>query len=58
MYPGELPVFIRLMGHDEVTRLRLGEEFCVDGSPPLLSELRGLLGDDAVRLTVDAEALG
>jgi DNA polymerase III subunit alpha len=58
MYPGDLPVFIRLMGNDEVTRLRLGEEFCVDGSPPLLSELRGLLGDDAVRLTVDAEALG
>ncbi len=52
MHPGDCPVLIQLVTDGETTRLRLAEEYCVDGSPALLAELRRLLGPEAVRLQV------
>ncbi len=49
-HPGPIPVIIRLLADGEARRLRLGEDLRVDGSPALLSELRELLGTEAVRL--------
>jgi len=49
-YPGDLPVILQLVGDGDTTRLKLGEEHRVDGSPGLLSELRRLVGPEAVRL--------
>jgi DNA polymerase-3 subunit alpha len=49
MHPGRLPVVFQLVDDGEVTRLRLGDDFCVDGSAALLSELRRLVGRSAVR---------
>jgi DNA polymerase-3 subunit alpha len=51
VHPGALPVILRLVTDGEVTRLKLGPELAVDGSPALLSELRRLLGSEAVRLS-------
>ena len=51
LHPGTLRVHIQLLAEDATTRVRLGDEFRVDGSPGFLSELRGLLGPEAVRLT-------
>ena len=48
LHPGSLPVVMRLVDDDGTTRLRLGQEFCVDGSDALMSELRRLLGERAV----------
>ncbi len=45
-----IPVFIWLTGDEDTTRVRLSDDFRVDGSPGLLSELRVLFGPDAVRL--------
>jgi DNA polymerase-3 subunit alpha len=53
MHPGRLPVIVSLVGRDQVTRLRLGQDYRVDGSPALLSELGRLLGPGAVRLAVE-----
>jgi len=50
---GTVPVIVRLIADAEPTRLRLGEDFCVDGSPALLYELRRLLGPGAVRVAVE-----
>jgi DNA polymerase-3 subunit alpha len=47
-HEGPRPVVLRLVVEDEATRLRLGEECCVDGSPELLAELHRLLGAGAV----------
>jgi DNA polymerase-3 subunit alpha len=55
MHPGECAVLIQLVADAGTTRLRLAEEYCVDGSPALLAELRRLLGPEAVRFQV-AEA--
>jgi DNA polymerase III subunit alpha len=53
LYPGSLPVILRLVGERGATRLKIGEGWRVDGSPALLAELRRLFGEGAVRL-VDA----
>jgi DNA polymerase-3 subunit alpha len=50
MHPGALPVVFQLVDDGEVTRLRLGDEFKVDGSAALMSELRRLVGWHSVRL--------
>jgi DNA polymerase-3 subunit alpha len=50
MHPGGLPVVFQLVDDGEITRLRLGDEFKVDGSAALLSELRRLVGWHSVRL--------
>ncbi len=55
-HPGPLPVILRLLADGEATRLRLGEEFRVDGSAALLSELRRLLGPSSVRLVAGEPA--
>jgi DNA polymerase-3 subunit alpha len=52
-HPGKLPVIVRLVSDGETTRLRLAGDYCVDGSPALTSELRRLLGHDAVRFSTD-----
>jgi hypothetical protein len=52
MHPGDLPILIQVVSDGETTRLRLAEEYCVDGSSALLSELQRLLGSAAVRLQV------
>ena len=54
MHPGDLPVVFQLVEDGDVTRLRLGEDFRVDGSAALLSELRRLVGWHAVRLAQGA----
>jgi DNA polymerase-3 subunit alpha len=50
MHPGRLPVVFQLVDDGDVTRLRLGDDFNVDGSAALLSELRQLVGWHSVRL--------
>jgi DNA polymerase-3 subunit alpha len=55
MHPGHLPVVFHLVDDGEVTRLRLGDEFKVDGSAALLSELRRLVGWHSVRLAEEIE---
>jgi DNA polymerase-3 subunit alpha len=57
MYPGRLEVVLRLVSESGVTRLKLSEELGVDGSAALLSELRRLLGSEAVRLTGEDPAV-
>ncbi|HMC37975.1 MAG TPA: OB-fold nucleic acid binding domain-containing protein, partial [Actinomycetota bacterium] len=52
LFPGSIPVVVQLVGEEGVVRLRLGNDFCVDGTPALVAELGHLLGDDAVRLRV------
>jgi hypothetical protein len=47
--PGSRSVTLCLVDDQGSQRLRLGEEFAVDGSAALLSELRRLLGPGAVR---------
>ena len=47
-HPGGRPVVLQVVVEGEATRLRLGEECCVNGSPELLAELRRLLGPGAV----------
>ncbi len=49
MHPGAVPVVFRLVDNGEVTRLRLNDDYRVDGSPALLSELHRLLGPEAAR---------
>jgi DNA polymerase-3 subunit alpha len=51
-HPGDCPVLIQLVTEGGTTRLRLAEEYCVDGSPGLMAELRRLLGPGAVRVQV------
>ena len=41
-------MILHVVVEGEATRLRLGEECCVNGSPELLAELRRLLGPGAV----------
>nr|MBA3729167.1 DNA polymerase III subunit alpha [Actinomycetota bacterium] len=50
MYPGDLPVIVRLVNDGEAMSLRLGEGYRVDGCPALMSELTTLLGSNAVRI--------
>jgi DNA polymerase III subunit alpha len=57
VHPGNLPVILRVVTDGDITRLKLGRELAVDGSPALLSELRRLLGPEAVRLSPDETAL-
>jgi DNA polymerase-3 subunit alpha len=56
MHPGPRPIFVQLVTGGGTTRLRLAEEYRVDGSPALLAELRRLLGPDAVRVQLEAAA--
>ena len=49
-HPGHLPVVVHLVSDGETTRLKLGHDYRVDGSPALLWELRTLLGSTAVRV--------
>jgi DNA polymerase-3 subunit alpha len=53
---GPLPVVVRLIADGASSRLRLGEEFAVDGSTALLSELRRLLGPTSVRTAAEEAA--
>jgi DNA polymerase-3 subunit alpha len=53
LHPGRLPVVVQLVSEGETTRLRLAQEYCVDGSPALMSELKRLLGPDSVRFAPD-----
>ena len=55
-HPGSAPVHLRVVGAGGVTPLRLGEDLCVDPSAGLLSELRTLLGNDAVRIETPSPA--
>lgn len=48
--PGQTPVIMRLVGDQGITPLRLGDEYRVDPTGGLLSELRVLLGPNAVRV--------
>jgi DNA polymerase III subunit alpha len=48
-HPGQLPVVLRLVSNAGGKTLRFGEGYRVDGSVGLLSELRSLLGPEAVR---------
>ncbi|HXF57621.1 MAG TPA: DNA polymerase III subunit alpha [Actinomycetota bacterium] len=50
LYPGELPVVVRLVHEGGADRLRLADDHRVDGSPALLAELARLLGPGAARL--------
>jgi hypothetical protein len=53
LHRGPPPVVVRVSADGQRTRLRLGEEYRVDGSAALLAELTGLLGSGSVRLTVE-----
>ena len=48
-HPGGLPVWLRLVSNGTTKRFRLADGYRVDGSAGLLSELRVLLGAQAVR---------
>jgi DNA polymerase-3 subunit alpha len=48
-FPGAIPVFVDVTAEAGSTRLKLGDGYRVDGSPPLVAELRRLLGPSAVR---------
>jgi DNA polymerase III subunit alpha len=58
LYPGAVPVSVQLVeeGGGDGMRLRLGDEFRVDGSGSLTSELARLFGPDAVRLVPNEPA--
>jgi len=56
MHPGGCPVLIQLVSDGGTTRLRLAEEYRVDGSSALLGELRRLLGPGAVRFHMEEAA--
>jgi DNA polymerase III subunit alpha len=56
LYPGSLPVVLRLVGDDGATRLRIGDGWRVNGSAALLGELRRLFGERAVRFVVEESA--
>jgi hypothetical protein len=56
LYPGSLPVVLRLVGDDGATRLRIGDGWRVNGSAALLGELRRLFGEQAVRFVVEEPA--
>jgi DNA polymerase III subunit alpha len=55
-HPGDCPVLIQLVAGGGTTRLRLADDYHVDGSPALLAELRRLLGPESVRLQVEEAA--
>jgi DNA polymerase III subunit alpha len=56
MYPGPVPVVVRLVADGEAMKLRLGDGYRVDGCAELLSDLGRLLGSDAVRIVVEPPA--
>jgi hypothetical protein len=58
MHPGQVPVVFRLVDNGDVTRLRLGDDYRVDGSPALLSELHRLIGRESARFEPDPEVAG
>jgi DNA polymerase-3 subunit alpha len=58
LHPGDRPVILQLVVEGERTRLRLGEECCVDASPALLGELRRLLGPGAIYDAVGRQERG
>ena len=47
-HPGESPVFVRLVGPEKETVLRLGEEFRCEARNGLYAELRVLFGADCI----------
>jgi DNA polymerase III subunit alpha len=47
LYPGSLPVVLRVTGDGAATRLRVGDGWKVSGSPALLTELHRLVGPPA-----------
>jgi len=47
-HPGESPVFVRVVGPDKETVLRLGDEFRCDTRNGLYAELRVLFGGDCI----------
>jgi DNA polymerase-3 subunit alpha len=55
-HPGQLPIWLHLVANGAGKRFRLADGYRVDGSAGLLSELRVLLGPEAVRRTVDPES--
>lgn len=48
-HPGDSPVFVHLCGPEKETVLRLGDEYCCDGSNSLFAQLRVLFGADCIR---------
>jgi DNA polymerase III subunit alpha len=56
MHPGSLPVIVRLVGESGAIPLRIGDGWKVDGSTPLMLELRRLFGEASVRLVQLADA--
>ena len=47
-HPGDSPVFVRLVGPEKETVLRLGDEFRCDARNGLYAELRVLFGADCI----------
>jgi DNA polymerase-3 subunit alpha len=47
-HPGDCPVFVRVIGSEKETVLRLGEEFRCDARNGLYAELRVLFGADCI----------
>ena len=47
-HPGESPVFVRVVGPEKETVLRLGDEFRCDTRNGLYAELRVLFGADCI----------
>jgi DNA polymerase-3 subunit alpha len=47
-HPGESPVFVRVVGPETETVLRLGDDHLVDAGTGLFAELRILLGADCI----------
>jgi len=47
-HPGSSPVFVRVVGPEKETVLRLGDEFCCEARNGLYAELRVLFGADCI----------
>ena len=47
-HPGDSPVFVRLVGPEKETVLRLGDDFRCDARNGLYAELRVLFGADCI----------
>jgi hypothetical protein len=55
LHRGRLAVVVRVTSDGQRTRVRLSEDYRVDGSPALLAELARLLGPGAARVTVESD---
>jgi DNA polymerase-3 subunit alpha len=55
LHRGDVPVVVSVVGERDRTRLRLGEDYRVDGSAALIAELSRLLGTGSARLSVEGD---